>query len=95
MFYYLKFDSDAEAQSVLFKREEAWTNNVPDPNFPYKFVQLPKYDVVQYIGKMEDVDENGNLMVLDGWYANIYHTQPAPELEPYRTYPKTPKMIWI
>lgn len=95
MFYYLKFNTDAEAQSVLFKRTEIWTNDVPDPANPFKFVQVPKYEVVQYIGRMEDVDADGNIIFLDGYLANVYHSAPAPELEQYRTYPSTPKMIWI
>lgn len=95
MFYYLKFNTDAEAHLVLFKRVETWTNQAPDPANPYKFVQVPNYEVVQYIGRMEDVDADGNLILLDGYLANVYHNEPAPELEQYRIHPKTPKMIWI
>jgi hypothetical protein len=95
--YCLKFADKAEADSVLFTEQ----TNVQDDIV--ETVKVPKYAAVDVIGviykptgKMLQTDEGEvpEMAPIDGWHANVRHTDEAPELDAYKVEVKTPSRMW-
>lgn len=84
--YHLKFDDEAQANGVLFNANGG-----------------PVYAAVDVIGIIEQstgnmVDSEGFMVpervAIDGWYANVRHTEIAPELEQYSIQVDNPIRVW-
>lgn len=76
--YYLKFPSEAEADSVLY------TTQTDDP-----LTKLPKYACVDVIGVIRAATGK-----IDGWHVNVRHMGKVKEFTPYIVTPKTPNRVW-
>jgi hypothetical protein len=94
---FLKFADEAEANAALFTEQ----TNVQDD--VVETVLVPKYAAVDVVGtiykptgKMLTTDEGPvpEMAPLDGWHANVRHTDDAPELAPYQVFPVTPARMW-
>jgi len=98
--YFLKFADEAEANAALFAEQTNVQGDVVET------VLVPKYAAVDVIGVIykatgnvlpaedgsgEAVDE---MAPIDGWHANVRHTEEAPELEAFRVFPATPSRAW-
>jgi len=95
--YFLKFADEAEANAALFTEQ----TNVQDD--VVETVLVPKYVAVDVIGTIykptgemiqTDEGEVPEMAPLDGWHANVRHTDDAPELEAFRVFPQTPSRMW-
>ena len=76
--YYLKFPSEAEADSVLY------TTQADDP-----LTKLPKYACVDVIGVIRVATGS-----IDGWHVNVRHTEKVEKFATYIVAPKTPSRVW-
>jgi hypothetical protein len=98
--YFLKFADEAEANAALFTEQ----TNVQDD--VVETVLVPKYAAVDVVGQifkptgnvLPAEDESGEavdeMAPIDGWHVNVRHTDEAPELEAFRTFPATPSRAW-
>ena len=95
--FFLRFDTEAEANSALFTEQ----TNVQDD--VVETVLVPKYAAVDVIGtiykptgKMLTTDEGPmpEMAPLEGWHVNVRHTAETPELEAFRVFPATPSRMW-
>jgi len=95
--FFLRFDTEAEAKSALFTEQTNVQGDIVET------VLVPKYAAVDVIGtifkptgKMLKTDEGEvpEMAPLDGWHANVRHTDEAPELAPYQVFPATPARMW-
>ena len=95
--YHLKFTDQAEADAVLFTEQ----TNVQDDIV--ETVKVPKYAAVDVIGviwkptgKMLTTEEGEvpEMAPLEGWHANVRHTDEAPELDAYKVEVATPVRGW-
>jgi hypothetical protein len=101
--YYLKFDSEAEAKAVLYRVEgavEADPENGVEAQEGYEVANYQFVDVIGTIykptGKMLKSDEGDvpEMAPLDGYHVNVRLLNDAPELEPYRVFPKNSVRGW-
>jgi hypothetical protein len=95
--YFLKFNDEAEANAALFTEQTNVDGDIVET------VLVPKYAAVDVVGQIYKatgkvlktpegpVDE---MAPLDGWHANVRHTDEAPELEAFRVFPATPSRMW-
>jgi len=93
--YYLKFDSEAQAKSLLFP-------NASEENglgfSPFGSVDLigTLYD---YINNEDsnpyDDDINQTSIPVAGYHVNVRAMSEFSELDAYRVYPVTPRRVWL
>ncbi len=98
--FFLRFDTEAEANAALFTEQTNVQGDVVET------IKVPRYAAVDIVGVIykptgnllpaedgsgEAVDE---MAPLDGWHANVRHTDEAPELEAFRVFPKNPQRGW-
>ena len=95
--FFLRFDTEAEANKVLFTEQTNVQGDIVET------VKVPRYAAVDIVGTIYKptgktlktpegpVDE---MAPLDGWHANVRHTDEAPELEAFRVFPETPARMW-
>ena len=66
-------------------------------------VLVPKYAAVDVVGQIYKATGKTlktpegpvpEMAPLDGWHANVRHTDEAPELAPYQVFPVTPARMW-
>ena len=98
--YCLKFKDQAEADAVLFTEQ----TNVQDDIV--EIVKAPKYAAVDVIGviykptgKMLPAEDGSGDAVdemapVEGWHANVRHTDEAPELVAHQIFPQSPVRGW-
>ena len=95
--FFLRFDTEAEANEVLFTEQTNVQGDVVET------VLVPKYAAVDVIGTIykptgemiqTDEGEVPEMAPLDGWHANVRHTAETPELEAFRVFPATPSRMW-
>ena len=96
--YRLKFDSEEQAKSVLYRTEGVVFDeegNITDNGY-----EVPNYDMIDIIGAIYkptgETDEEGNPVMADvgGYHCNIRTSKPSPELETYVVTPNNPVRIW-
>ena len=96
--FYLRFDSPADADAVLFDEQ---TNVEGDT---VETVKVPKYAAIDVLGTIWKptgnalMTEEGEVFEhapIDGWHVNVRHNAEAPELEAYRVFPDTPQRMWF
>lgn len=81
MDYYLKFQDEAQANSVL----EGIEASIDTLGIIYK----PTGIMLQ--GEQGEYPE---MAPIDGWHVNVRSVEEIPELEPYNTNPLTPMRVW-
>ena len=95
--FFLKFADEAEADAALFTEQTNVDGDIVET------VLVPKYAAVDVIGTIYKptgktlMTEEGEVFEhapIDGWHANVRHTEPAPELAPYQVFPVTPARMW-
>jgi hypothetical protein len=95
--FFLRFDTEAEANEVLFTEQTNVQGDVVET------VLVPKYAAVDVIGTIykptgemiqTDEGEVPEMAPLEGWHANVRHTAETPELEAFRVFPATPSRMW-
>ena len=96
--YHLRFTDQAEADAVLFTEQTNVQGDVVET------VKVPKYAAVDVIGTIykptgkllpsENGDAVDEMAPVEGWHANVRHTDEAPELEAYKVAPKAPVRGW-
>ncbi|NBP02684.1 MAG: hypothetical protein EBU90_21705 [Proteobacteria bacterium] len=77
--YCLKFDSEAQAKSLLFP-------NASEENG----LGFSPFGSVDLIGTLYDK----NQVAIAGYHVNVRATSAFPELDAYRVYPVTPSRVW-
>ena len=96
--FYLKFDSPADADAVLFDEQTNVEGDVVETT------KVPKYAAIDILGtiykptgEMIQIDEGEApvMAAVDGWHVNVRHNAEAPELEAYRVHPATPQRMWF
>ena len=98
--FFLRFDTEAEANAALFTEQTNVQGDVVET------VLVPKYAAVDVVGVIYKAtgnvlpaeDESGEavdeMAPLDGWHVNVRHTDEAPELDAYKVEVKTPARMW-
>jgi len=92
---YLKFDSENQANSVLFNTQ----------TFGNETIKIPKYTAIDVIGIIykpsgnliqSEEGEFPEMIPLEGWHVNVRVTpeEDVSVLVPYRIEPSTPSRIW-
>jgi hypothetical protein len=97
---FLKFKDADEANAALFTEQTNVDGEIVET------VLVPKYAAVDVVGQifkptgnvLPAEDESGEavpeMAPIDGWHANVRHTDEAPELEAFRVFPETPSRMW-
>lgn len=103
MDYYLKFDSEAAAQSVLYTEvPSAWDNSDPENPVVTETELRPNYANIDTIGVIYtggEWDAEGNVITepvaLDGWHVNVrVIDEDGTPLEAYAVNVATPMRVW-
>jgi hypothetical protein len=101
--YYLRFESQEQADSVLYtKVPTAWSESVSmdEPPVATEWMDKPNYDNIDVIGAIYkptgELDAEGNPVMADigGFHVNIRNYAEAPELEQYAVVPTIPVRVW-
>ena len=99
---YLKFDSEAQAKSVLYRIEgavEADPENGIEAVEGYEVANYANIDSIGTIFEGGEWDAEGNVITepaaLDGWHVNVrvVDEDPTP-LEPFAVIPITLRRVW-
>ncbi len=95
--FFLRFDTEAEANEVLFTEQTQVQDDVVET------VLVPKYAAVDVVGVIYKptgntlMTEEGEVFEhapIEGWHVNVRHTDEAPELDAYKVEVKTPSRAW-
>jgi hypothetical protein len=98
--YLCKFESEAQAKSVLYRKEgvvEANEELGVEANEGY---DVPNYDMIDIIGAIYkptgEADEEGNPVMADvgGYHVNVRNFSEAPELSAYTVTPTNQYRKW-
>jgi hypothetical protein len=105
--YLLKFESESQANSVLFtKVPTAWSDSVSmdEPPVATEWMDKPNYDNIDIIGTIykptgavtvsEDGMEVPVMEDVGGFHCNVRNYSPAPELEQYSVTPTNQYRTW-
>ena len=95
--YCLRFKDAAEADAVLFTEQTNVQGDVVET------VKVPRYAAIDVIGTIykptgklltTDEGEVPEMAPVEGWHANVRHTDEAPELDAYKAEVATPVRGW-
>jgi len=98
--YLCKFESEAQAKSVLYRKEGVVEANEELGTEANEGYDVPNYDMMDIIGAIYkptgETDEEGNPVMADvgGYHANIRNFKPATELEQYVVHPTNQYRKW-
>lgn len=96
--YRLKFDSEEQAKSVLYRTEGVVFDkegNITDEGY-----DVPNYDMIDIIGAIYkptgETDEEGNPVMANvgGYHVNVRSFSPTDTLDDYLVTPNNPVRIW-
>jgi hypothetical protein len=96
--YRLRFDSEEQAKSVLYRTEGVVFDeegNITDNGY-----EVPNYDMIDIIGAIYkptgETDEEGNPVMADvgGYHVNVRHSAETSELDSFIVTPQNPVRIW-
>ena len=103
MDYTLKFESQEQAQSILYRKEgvvEASEELGIEANEGYDVANYPNIDIIGTIYKPTGVMLTGEegeypeMVAIDGYHVNIRTKEACPELEAYAVNVTTPYRVW-
>lgn len=101
--YYLKFESQEQAQSILYRKEGVVEANEElgiEANEGYDVANYPNIDIIGTIykptGAVETVEdmEVPVMEAIEGYHVNIRADGVCPELEEYSVTPTNPRRVW-
>jgi hypothetical protein len=95
--YFLRFTDEAEANAALFTEQTNVDGDIVETVLGPKYAAVDVVGVIyKPTGKMLKTDEGEvpEMAPLDGWHANVRHTDEAPELDAYKVEVKTPSRMW-
>ena len=98
--YLCKFESEAQAKSVLYRKEGVVEANEELGIEANEGYDVPNYDMIDIIGAIYkptgETDEECNPVMADvgGYHANIRNFKPAPELSAYTVTPTNQYRKW-
>jgi hypothetical protein len=101
--YLLKFESESQANSILYtKVPTAWSEvvSMDEPPVATEWMNKPNYDNIDIIGTIyrptDAVDEEGNPVMADvgGYHVNVRNYSAAPELDAYVVVPTNQYRTW-
>jgi len=96
--YLLKFESESQANSVLFtKVPTAWSESVSmdEPPVATEWMDKPNYDNIDIIGTIyAPFVEDEEPVALDGYHVNVRNYTETTELDAYAVYPTNPRRVW-
>lgn len=98
--YFLRFESEAQANSVLFTDLESVTFDEAGDESTHRKANYPNIDVIGVIhkptGKLIESDgiEYPEMAPIAGWHVNVRSTELHPELEAYAVVPAAPVRVW-
>ena len=100
--YYLKFNSQEEAESVLYRIEGAVEANSELNIEAKEGYKVPNYRNIDIIGTIYEKQEITNpenppeSIPLDGYHVNVrlVSGESGESLEPFRVIPTTPMRVW-
>jgi hypothetical protein len=96
MLYHLKFESQQQADAVLYELTGPTVVEVMgEMPEQIEFARVKKYAAIMKIGKIYKGNTVGVDNAVDGYHVNVLAQKPAPELEPFQVFPKTPHYIWM
>lgn len=86
--YYLKFEDEAQAMSVLYRKEGVTEE--------YEGYDVPNFDNIDIIGTIYEptVDEETPPVAIDGFHVNVRNYTETNELDSYLVFPTNPRRIW-
>jgi hypothetical protein len=95
--YLLKFDSEEQANSVLFSKVPTTFNEEGEAT---EWMDKPNYDNTDIIGAIYkptgEINEEGNPVMVDvgGYHVNVRNYSEAPELNAYVVVTNNPYRTW-
>ncbi len=98
--YLCKFESEAQAKSVLYRKEGVVEANEELGIEANEGYDVPNYDMIDIIGAIYkptgETDAEGNPVMADvgGYHANIRNFSEAPELSAYTVTPTNQYRKW-
>jgi hypothetical protein len=98
--YLCKFESEAQAKSVLYRKEGVVEANEELGIEANEGYDVPNYDMMDIIGAIYkptgETDEEGNPVMADvgGYHVNVRNFKPAPELSAYTVTPTNQYRKW-
>jgi hypothetical protein len=103
MDYYLKFESQEQAQSILYRKEGVVEANEElgiEANEGYDVANYPNIDIIGTIYKPTGATETVEDMevpvmeAIEGYHVNIRADGVCPELDTYSVTVNTPHRVW-
>lgn len=98
--YFLRFDSEAQANSVLFTDLEQVTFNEAGTESTQRKPNYPNIDVIGVIHKPTGVmlqteyGDQPEMAPIDGWHVNVRSSEAHSELDQYAVTPANPNRVW-
>ena len=100
--YYLKFDSEEQANEILFTQHSEQLNEAGEVIAEaYSSQNFQNIDIIGTIYNLDGIyDGEGNVLQeatkKDGWHVNVRltPTESADSLEPFRVIPTQPRRVW-
>jgi hypothetical protein len=98
--YLCKFESEAQAKSVLYRKEGVVEANEELGIEASEGYDVPNYDMIDIIGAIYkptgETDAEGNPVMADvgGYHVNVRNFKPAPELSAYTVTPTNQYRKW-
>lgn len=94
--YYLKFKDEAEAMSILYRREGVVEANEELGIEGSEGYLQPNFDNIDIIGTIYEMsqDEEVEPVALDGFHVNVRNYSPAVDLNAYVVLPQNPRRVW-
>jgi hypothetical protein len=102
--YLLKFESETQANSVLFTKVPTAFETVDEEPVPTEWMDKPNYDNIDIIGAIykptgeisigEDGEEFPVMEDVGGYHVNVRNYSEAPELNEYVIAPKNQYRTW-
>ena len=97
MDYHLKFTDEAQAKSILYRKEGVVeANENTEANEGYDVTNFDNIDIIGIIYKptgLTDSEGNPIMVDLEGWHVNVRHEGEV-ELDEYVVYPTQPIRKW-
>lgn len=87
--YYLKFTSEEESKSILYKIEYFSENNVEGQSIP-NFQNIDVLGMLYETQEVVDIENQPEQIPIEGWYVNVrvIENEDSTILEPYKVNPE-------
>lgn len=98
--YRLKFNDEAQAKSILYRKEGVVEANEELGIEANEGYDVPNYDMIDIIGAIYkptgETDEEGNPVMADvgGYHVNVRHSAEVDTLNDFIVTPQNPVRVW-